>query len=288
MRVAVLGTGIMGAPMARNLLRAGHDVTVWNRSVHRAAPLAEHGARVAETPIEAVAGADVVLTMLSDGAAVEEVMADDGTLGMLPHGCIWIQSSTVGVEATERLQALAEEAGVTFVDAPVLGTRQPAERGELTVLASGPDEARERCQAVFDAIGSTTRWLGAAGCGTRFKLVMNAWVLILNSGIAETLTIARGLGFLPEHVLESIAGGPLDAGYAQLKGKLMIEGEFAPSFPLKHAHKDARLVLEAARRELPLLEAVAEQLEHAEALGYGDEDMAATIRGLTDVPARAD
>jgi 3-hydroxyisobutyrate dehydrogenase len=278
----------MGAPMARNLVQAGHDVSVWNRSAHRAAPLADDGARVAETPVDAVAGAEIVLTMLSNGAAVEEVMADDATLGALPDGCIWIQTSTVGVEACERLAALAEEAGVMFVDAPVLGTRQPAERGELTILASGPDEARERCQPVFDAIGSATRWLGPAGFGTRFKLVMNAWVLILNSGIAETLTLARNLGFPPEQVLEAIAGGPLDAGYVQLKGRLMIEGEFEPSFPLKHARKDANLALEAARRELPLLEAVAEQLEHAEALGYGDEDMAATIRGLTDVPARAD
>jgi 3-hydroxyisobutyrate dehydrogenase len=288
MRVTVLGTGIMGAAMARNLLRAGHEVTVWNRSARRATPLAEEGARVAGSPLDAVAGAEVVLTMLTDGAAVEEVMADEGTLGALPEGCVWIQASTVGVDACERLAALAEEAGVSFVDAPVSGTRQPAEKGELMILASGPEELQERCAPVFDAIGSTTRWVGPAGAGTRFKLVMNAWVLILNSGIAETLTVARGLGFLPEQVLEAIAGGPLDSAYAQLKGRLMIEGEFEPSFPLKHARKDAQLVLEAARRELPLLEAVAEQLEHAEALGYGDEDLAATIRGLTDVPARAD
>jgi 3-hydroxyisobutyrate dehydrogenase len=288
MRVAVLGTGIMGAAMARSLLRAGHEVAVWNRSAHRAEPLAADGAHVAETPLEAVAGAEAVLTMLTDGSAVEEVMADDGTLGALPEGCVWIQISTVGVEATERLAALADEAGVTFVDAPVSGTRRPAENGELIVLASGPDDALDRCAPVFDAIGSFTRRLGSAGAGTRFKLVLNSWVVLLNSAIAETLTVARSLGFHPDQVLETIAGGPLDSGYAQLKGRLMIDGDFEPSFPLKHARKDAQLVLDAAERDLPLIAAVVEQLERAEALGYGDEDMAATICGLADVHAGAD
>src|SRR4051812_37033815 len=172
MRVAVLGTGIMGAPMARNLARAGHELAVWNRTIQRAEPLAADGARVAATPGEAVADAEAVLTVLTDGAAVEEVMADEGTLATLPDGCVWIQSSTVGVEACERLGQLADEAGVMYVDAPVVGTKAPAEKGELTVLASGPDDARERCAPVFDAIGSVTRWLGPAGAGTRHKLVL--------------------------------------------------------------------------------------------------------------------
>jgi 3-hydroxyisobutyrate dehydrogenase len=288
MRVAVLGTGIMGAAMARNLLQAGHDVAVWNRSAHRAEPLAADGARVAESAVDAVRDAEAVLTMLTDGTAVEEVMTEEGTLDSLPEGGVWIQASTVGVEACERLAALAAEAGVTFVDAPVLGTREPAEKGELVVLASGPDEALDRCEPIFDAIGSVTRRLGAAGAGTRFKLVMNSWVVLLNSGIAETLTVARSLGIRPEEMLEAIAGGPLDSGYARMKARLMLDGRFEPSFPLKHARKDAELVLEAVGRPLPLIAGVVEQLEHAEALGYGDEDMAATICGLADVPARAD
>jgi 3-hydroxyisobutyrate dehydrogenase len=288
MRVAVLGTGIMGAPMARNLLRAGHEVAVWNRTIQRAEPLADDGARVADTPVDAVRDAEVVLTMLTDGAAVEEVLADEGALGALPEGCVWIQVSTVGVEACERLASLAAEAGVAFVDAPVMGTKAPAESGQLIVLASGPDEVRERCEPVFDAIGSVTRWLGPAGAGTRFKLVVNSWVVLLNSAIAETLTVARGLGIPPDQVLETFKGGPLDNAYAQMKGRLMIDSAFDPSFPLKHARKDAQLVLAAASRDLPLVAAAVEQMEHAEALGYGDEDMAATICGLAEVPARAD
>jgi 3-hydroxyisobutyrate dehydrogenase len=288
MRVTVLGTGIMGAAMARNLVRAGHEVTVWNRSRGRAEPLAGDGATIAATAPEAVARAEVVVTMLSDGAAVESVMAEDGALGALPDGCVWVQASTVGVEATERLAELAGEAGVAFVDAPVLGTRAPAEAGELTVLASGPDEALDRVQPLFDAIGSTTRRLGEAGGGTRFKLVVNAWIVILNSGIAEVLTLARSLDFRPEQVLEAIEGGPLDSPYARAKARLMIAGAFEPSFPLKHARKDARLALAAAGRDLGVLDAAAAQLEHAEALGHGDEDMAATICALVNVPARAD
>jgi 3-hydroxyisobutyrate dehydrogenase len=278
----------MGAAMARNLVRAGHEVTVWNRSRHRAEPLAADGARVADSAGEAVERAEAVLTMLTDGAAVEAVVADEGVLASLPDGCVWIQLSTVGIEATERLADLAAEAGVPFVDAPVMGSREPAEAGQLTVLASGPDEALDRVQPVFDAIGSTTRRLGEAGNGTRFKLVVNAWVVTLNSGIAEVVTLARSFNFRPEDVLETFAGGPLDSGYAQAKARLMLGQDFEPAFPLKHARKDAELALAATDRELPVLEGVADQLERAEALGYGDEDMAATICGLADVPARAD
>ena len=162
-----------------------------------------------------------------------------------------------GIEANDRLAELAAEAGVTFVDAPVMGSRQPAEAGQLTVLASGPDEALDRVQPVFDAIGARTKRLGPAGNGTRFKLVTNAWVVTLNSGIAEALTLARGFDLRPEDVLETIAGGPLDSGYAQMKAGLMLGGEFEPAFPLKHARKDARLALAASDRELPVLEGVA-------------------------------
>jgi 3-hydroxyisobutyrate dehydrogenase len=288
MRVTLLGTGIMGAAMTRNLVRAGHEVTVWNRSRSRAEPLADDGARVAGSAVEAVEGAEAVLTILSDGAAVEAVIAAEGVLGALSEGCVWVQLSTVGIEATDRLAALAAEAGVVFVDAPVMGSRQPAEAGQLTVLASGPDEALDRVQPLFDAIGSRTKRLGPAGNGTRFKLVTNAWVVTLNSGIAEVLTLARGFDFRPEDVLETFAGGPLDSGYAQAKAKLMLGQDFQPAFPLKHARKDAQLALAATDRELPVLEGVAEQLERAEALGYGDDDMAATICGLADVSARAD
>ncbi len=168
--LAVLGSGIMGAPMARNLAGAGWKVRAWNRTREKAEPLAEHGVTVCDTPAEAVSGAGIALTMLSDAGAVQE--AARGMLDALEDGAVWIQTSRVGLQWTDRLAALAAERAVPFVDAPVLGTKQPAEQGKLIVLASGPSEERARCGPVFDAIGSKTLWLGEAGAGSRLKIVV--------------------------------------------------------------------------------------------------------------------
>src|SRR5215208_5207882 len=277
MRVAVLGTGIMGAPMARNIAAAGHEVRAWNRTRERAEPLAQHGVTVAGTPAEAVDGADVVVTMLSDCAAVEAVVADLP----FPDGSVWAQMSTVGVEAIERLSARAAEAGVPIVDAPVLGTRAPAEQGQLTVIAAGPPDARERCAPVYDAVGARTVVLGdEPGAATRMKLVLNAWLLALVEGLAESVALAERLGVEPARFLEIIDGGPLGPPYAKMKGTMMIERSYEPSFSLGLAAKDARLALEAAEAqglELPALRAIRAQLEKAVEQGHGDEDMAAAV-----------
>ena len=275
--IAVLGAGTMGAPIARNLVQAGFAVRAWNRT--RAAAEAVEDVTVADTPAEAVRGAAFVLTMLTDGRVVAEVAGD--ALDGAGADTIWIQSSTVGIAATERLAQLAARRGVAFVDAPVLGTKEPAEKGEVTVLASGPDEALERCELVFEAIAQKTVRLGPAGNGTRMKLVLNCWLVTLVEGLAETLALARGLGLEPSLFLEAIAGGPLDLPYARLKGKLMLAEEFPASFKLRLAAKDARLVVDAAERagvDLPLAETIADRLERGVELGYGDEDMAATYR----------
>ena len=273
--VAVLGTGIMGGPMARHLAAAGHPVRVWNRTRAKAEPLEADGAEVADTPREAADGAAVLLTMLTDADAV--LAAADAALGGQD---VWVQASTVGIEGTERCAALAAERGVAFVDAPVLGTRQPAEDGKLIVLGSGPDALRERLAPVFGAYATRTLWVGAAGAGTRLKLVANTWVLALVEGLAETLALAEGLGLAPEAFLDAIAGGPLDAGYAQAKGKTMIARSFDPAFPLRHAAKDLRLVEAAAARhdlDVPLVAAIAERFADAVERGHGDLDMSATF-----------
>jgi 3-hydroxyisobutyrate dehydrogenase len=281
MKVTVLGTGIMGAPMARNIARAGHDVTVWNRT--RAKAEAVEGARVADSPKAAAAGVEVVLTMLADGDVVEQTMRE--ALQALPREAVWIQSSTVGVDATERLQELAAEHGVAFVDAPVLGTKQPAEDGNLVVLASGPEEMRERVQPVFDAVGQRTMWLGPAGTGSRLKLVANNWVLDVVEAIAETFALAGALGLDGNLFLDAIRGGGLDMGYAHLKGAQIVARDFPASFPLALAEKDARLVLEAAEAHglrLGLTETVRAQFRRAIELGHGDEDMASTFYATAD------
>jgi 3-hydroxyisobutyrate dehydrogenase len=277
--VAVLGTGIMGGPMARNIAAAGKAVRAWNRTREKAEPLAEHGVEVCDSPAAAVEGADVVVTMLADGAAVEATMVEGGALAAMRDDAVWDQMSTVGIDATERLAGLAADRGVAFVDAPVLGSRQPAEERKLVVLASGPPDAVERCRAVFEAVGAKTIQLGAAGEGSKLKLVVNTWVVGFVENLAETIALAHGLDLDPRLFLQAIEGGSLDSPYAHLKGELMIEENFEPpAFELRLALKDARLVLEAARRaglELPLVEAVAAQFERAVQDGHGDEDLAA-------------
>lgn len=275
--VAVLGTGIMGAAMARNLLSAGMDVRVWNRTREKAEPLREDGAMVAESPSEAADSAGVLLTMLSDADAVERVV-EEGTFAALSDGGVWVQTSTVGIEGNERLAEIAASSGVAYVDAPVLGTKQPAEQGQLVVLASGPEKVRERCGPLFDAIGSKTLWLGEAGAGTRLKLVVNNWIVGLLGVLAETVALARGVGVDPARFLEVIEGGPLSLPYAQIKGKMMIEESFPTSFSMDLARKDAALVLDAAGAEglrLAIAEAVAARFDEAIGAGHGEEDMAA-------------
>jgi 3-hydroxyisobutyrate dehydrogenase len=277
MRLAMLGTGVMGAPMARNLAAAGHDVRAWNRTRERAEPLREHGIEVVDTPDDAVRGAELVVTMLSDGSAVEEVAAEL----RFPRDAVWWQASTVGLEATDTLVGLAGEAGVPLVDAPVLGTKAPAEQGALIVLAAGPPEARERCAPAFAATSSRVVELGdAPGDGTRMKLVINNWLLALTEGLAESVLLAEGLGLDPATFIDIIDGGPMGPPYAKLKGTMMIDRAYDTSFALSLARKDAGLVEAAARAAglaLPLPRVVAERMQAAIDAGHGDEDMAATV-----------
>jgi 3-hydroxyisobutyrate dehydrogenase len=275
--VAFLGTGTMGLPMARHLMNSGLELRAWNRSPERARPLAEEGAELFDDPRAAARGAEVMVTMLSDADAVLETASP--ALGELADGAVWIQTSTIGIAGTERCRELAQRAGVQLVDAPVLGTRQPAEEAKLVILASGARSVRDRCQPLFDAIGSRTIWLGGAGAGTRCKIVVNAWIVGLVAVLAETISIAQALDVDPQSFFEAVQGGALDLPYARLKGKMMIERSFDDaSFRLALARKDADLVLAAcadAGLEVPVMEAVAARLRRAEDAGHGDEDMAA-------------
>lgn len=277
--VAVLGTGTMGSGMARNLAKAGFSLRLWNRDRGKAEAVAGAGGDVvvAGTPAEAVRGADVVLTMLWDADSVAAVMAEAAP--GLGHGAVWVQSTTVGVEGAQRLGSLAAEHGLVYVDAPVLGTKGPAEQGTLVVLASGPQGARERCAALFDAVGSRTVWVGEAGQASRLKLVANAWVVTVVEGVAECLRLAEGFGLDPALFLEAVRGGGVDAPYVGLKGRAMLDGDFTPSFTLSGAAKDAGLVVAAARGagvDVGVLEQVDAHLARAVDAGHGDLDLAAT------------
>ena len=280
--VTVLGTGIMGAGMARNLIGAGLDVTVWNRSPDRARPLADAGARIATDVAGAVAGADVVVTMLFDADSVAQVM-EEALPAMAPEA-VWVQMSTVGLEGTERLAALAARHDVAFLDAPVLGTKAPAEQGTLTVLVGGPSALRGAVTPVFDAIGSKTLWIGEQpGDGHKLKLVANSWVGMVTAGTGQAIALAGALGLDPQLFLDVIAGGPLDLPYAQLKGKSMIADEFPTSFAVSGVVKDLGLIAAAMRRadvHDGVVEAVAAAFRTADTAGHGDEDMAAVVHAF--------
>jgi 3-hydroxyisobutyrate dehydrogenase len=269
----------MGAPIARNLVCAGFEVTVWNRSPGRAQPLRDDGVMVAETVAEAIETAEIFITMLADADAVLDAIDDGAALDRARPKAIWIQMGTIGLEGTDCCLALASARDLTFVDAPVLGTREPAEAGELVVLGSGPEDAREGCEPVFDAIATRTIWLGEAGAGSRLKLVANAWIVTLVEGLAETLALAGALDVAPARFLEAIAGGPLDVGYARIKAKAITEQNFEPSFKLGLAAKDAGLAVDAARRRdlrLPLLATIAARFTEGIDEGHGDQDAIAT------------
>ncbi|MFI2641475.1 NAD(P)-dependent oxidoreductase [Streptomyces sp. NPDC018610] len=278
--VGVLGTGIMGAAMARNLLRAGHTVRAWNRTRAKAEPLAADGARVVDTPAEAVRDADVILTMLYDGDTVLETMREAAPAARA--GAAWVQSTTAGLDAVAELAALAGEHGLLFYDAPVLGTKQPAEAGQLSVLAAGPAQGRDAVAPVFDAVGARTVWTGedgAAATSTRLKLVANSWVLAATAATGEALALAKGLGVDPQGFFDLISGGPLDMGYLHAKAALVLEDRLLPpSFAVATAEKDARLIVEAGERNgvrLDVAAASAERFARAAAQGHADEDMAA-------------
>jgi 3-hydroxyisobutyrate dehydrogenase len=272
----------MGAGMARSLLRAGLDVTVWNRSAEKARSLADDGAKVAADAADAVSSADVIVTMLFDFNAVAEVMGR--ALPASREHAVWTQTSTVGLAGTQQLAELAGRHGRGYLDAPVLGTRQPAEQGELIVLAGGPRELEPRVAPVFEAIGHKTIWVGdKAGDGHRLKLALNSWVLSITAATGQAIALARDLGVDPQLFLDAIGGGATDSPYAQLKGKAMITGEFEPAFGLAGAVKDAGLIVDAlgaAGDDPSLMQAVHHLMSAAAEAGYADEDMAAVVHAF--------
>jgi 3-hydroxyisobutyrate dehydrogenase len=279
--VAVLGPGTMGAGMVRSLRRAGLPVRMWNRDHAKARALTDTGAQACDSPAEAADGADVVLTMVFDVDAVDDVIRRAAPAA----GTVWLQASTVGVDGVQRTVETARELDLVLVDAPVLGTREPAEKGALVVLASGPEDARERVAPVCDAIGSPTLWLGPAGAGSRLKLVCNSGVFMGTAGVAQAIAGARALGLDPRDFLAAIVGGPLDAPYVHVKSGLMLDGEFPPSFALSGAAKDARLIRAAlagagvsdrlTAAVLETMDAAAERLPDPSGV-----DLAALIAGL--------
>ncbi|MDN6571831.1 MAG: NAD(P)-dependent oxidoreductase [Tetragenococcus koreensis] len=275
--IAVLGTGIMGGPMARNLAKSGFDVHAWNRTRAKAEKLIPDGVSVYDTPQEAVKDTDAVLTVLKDAPTVLETM--NSAQESLTKDSIWVQMTTVGKKIDELIQ-FANKHDLVFFDAPVQGTKAPAESGELTIMPSGPSKYKEVLAPIFDVIGKKTIWVSEeAGKSSRLKLALNSWVFALTHGVAESLTIAKELGVDPQLVMDVITGGPMDTPYFQQKGKAILNDDYTASFAVKNAVKDAQLIVDAIEDEdlqIDITPAGLQRFERALEEGHGDKDIAAS------------
>ncbi|HEY9292245.1 MAG TPA: NAD(P)-dependent oxidoreductase [Microlunatus sp.] len=277
MRVALLGTGAMGIGMTHALLRAGHRVTVWNRNRDRAETLATDGAIVAADPVTAVAEAEVMITMLFDAASVRQVA--EQALPALPADAVWLQMSTVGPDAAVDLDRLAERAGARCLDAPVVGTKGPAEQGTLSTIVSGAASAIERVRPVLEAMSSKITVAGdRAGQASALKLVCNAWTALITAGVAQSIALAEASGIDPSLFLQVIKDQAVDTPLAHLKGEMMIKGDYPPAFTINGLAKDVALIEEftrAAGVAPSLIEPLRSLVDRAAADGHGDQDMAA-------------
>jgi 3-hydroxyisobutyrate dehydrogenase len=281
--VAVLGIGAMGHAMATSMLRAGIPTIVWNRSPAPTRDLAELGADVAETPADAARRAAIVITMVTDTDAVIAIARDQGMLAALAPGAVWAQMSTIGVTGIERVAAMvaAERPEVTLLDAPVSGSWEPAERGQLTIFASGPEAARPRVASLFDALGHRTIWVGAVGAGSRLKLVNNTLVAFAAEGVANAAALAGRLGLKTETVIQALAGSPLVSPWQVAKLQRIATGEFSAQFALSLALKDVRLALQAADDDrFAVLGCLADEWQQAVDEGLGGQDLTVVTRWL--------
>ena len=281
-RIGFLGMGLMGAPMARRLLGAGHDVAVWNRTRVKAEPLAADGAEVAGTPAEAAAGRDVVITMLTGPDALEAVLfGDDGAVGAMEAGALLVDMSTVGRDAVLEVAGRLPD-GVELIDAPVTGSTPRAAAGELTILVGGSEAAFERARPVLEVLGTPQRF-GDVGAGSAMKLVLNSTLGAIILGIGEALAIGDALGLERGTVLDALENGYL-GGMVKIKRDMLDAGEFPPQFKLSLAAKDLRLVEAAAGRPLAGVGAALAAFDAAEAAGRGGEDYAAVVEQIERGP----
>lgn len=274
-RVGLLGTGLMGSAMGHRLLQQGLAVVAWDRDPDHIRQLAERGAVAAASPKEVLTGARAVITMLPTAASVLEVVGP--LLEAWPPGTSWLQMSSVGLPEADRLSEVAAAHGITLFDAPVSGSTHPAEEGRLTILASGPDSARESVEPILAALGSRVQWVGQAGMGSRLKLAANHWMIACVAALAETMHLCEAMGLDHSHFVDLLEGGPLGSAYSLEKLGEMRRHQYPAGFPVRLALKDLELVREVARASgasMPMLDAAIERIGAALA-SHADEDLAA-------------
>ena len=273
-RVGVLGVGLMGSAMGHRLLDRGIEVIAWDRNPEQISAIEERGGKRADEPTEVVRGADVVITMLPTAPIVLDVV--EPLLEDWPEATIWLQTSSIGATEADQLTEVAQAHGVTLVDAPVSGSTHPAEEGELTILASGPDSARASVEPVFEALGSRVLWVGEAGMGSRLKMAANHWMIAMTAALAESMHLCEAMGLDQRQFIELLDGGPLGSAYGLLKLDEMRRHEYPAGFPVRLALKDLELVHEveqSSRAAMPVLDVVLERFLSANE-DHADEDLA--------------
>jgi 3-hydroxyisobutyrate dehydrogenase len=282
-KLALLGLGTMGRAMAGSALRAGIPTVVWNRDPAAADGIVRQGAEFAPSVADAVREVDVVITMVTNSDAVMSIATEREMLVALPKGAVWAQMSTIGIDGTERLADLvrSQRPDLYFVDAPVSGSKVPAEQGKLVIFASGPKEAQPRLAPIFEAVGQKTIWLGSAGNGSRMKLVNNSLLAFTAEGVANSLALADRMGLETASVVEAFDGSPLMSAWESGKLRRIAKGDFSPEFALNLALKDVHLALSAGSAEqFPVLAALADEWDEIVDHGLGGEDVTVVTRAL--------
>jgi len=280
--VGFIGLGLMGRPMAINLLKAGYAVTVWNRTRARAEELVAQGATLAATPRETAAHADVLFTIVSDPPAVEAILwGENGALAGLRKGCVLVDSSTVSPDLARRTAADCKSRGVEYLDAPVTGGTWGAEKGELVFMVGGEEATLKRVEPLLGAMGKRWFLLGPNGAGQTIKLAMNLILALEVQAFAEALAIVKSAGLPGERLVEVMQSSMGRAPVLDVKAPLLLEGKYTPSFPLRLMYKDLRLALEMAD-ELGVPGLIAPQVMNlmrmARGMGLGSSDSCAIIR----------
>jgi 3-hydroxyisobutyrate dehydrogenase len=274
-RVGLLGVGLMGSAMAHRLLDQGIAVVAWDRNAEHVRDLEGRGGEAAATPGDVIHGAATVITMLPTAEVIVDLVQP--LLTDWPQDTIWLQMSSVGAAEADQLTQAAKAHGVTLVDAPVSGSTHPAEEGQLTILASGPDSARTAVTPIFDVLASRVLWVGPAGMGSRLKLAANHWMITMVAALAESMNLCQVMGLDQQQFIALLDGGPLGSAYALQKLDEMRHHQYPAGFPVRLALKDLQLVSEAqrgSRATMPLLDAALERFTTA-SRDFADQDLAA-------------
>ena len=285
-KIGFIGLGLMGRPMAMNLLKAGHSLTIWNRTPARAAELVAAGAVLAKTPREVAAASDVLISIVSDPPALESVLwghegKNDGALGGLKAGSVYIDSSTVSPTLVKKISAACKERGVRFLDAPVTGGDWGAREGNLVFMIGGDAETLKEVEPVLGVMGKKWFHLGANGAGQTIKLAMNALLALQVGAMADAIALVTKAGLSGEQLVEVMQASMARSGLLDLKSPLMLKGDFKPSFPLRLMHKDLGLALDLANElgvALPATAAAREVYNYVKGEAKEDLDYSAVMR----------